>query len=58
MFFRILTLALLCILVFRAIRNVLKTVLNGFLRNRPSKKSYLNIDESQIQDAEFKDLDP
>ncbi len=57
MLFRIFTLGLLFILAFHAIRNALRTLLGRSRPGSPSKKSSLNLDESQIQDAEFQDLE-
>ena len=57
MLFRIFILGLLFILAFQAIRNVLGTLLGRSRPAPPPKKSSLNLDESQIQDAEFQDLE-
>ena len=62
MLFRLFLLALLLVLLFRVIRKVLAGLLNRHrLRSyRPRddrKKPTPELDESQIQDAEFHDID-
>lgn len=63
MLFRFLALGLLIVVVYRTIRNAMAAVL-GHLRQgktevsgKPKKKPSWDVNESQIQDAEFQDLD-
>ena len=62
MLFRLFLLALLLVLIFRVIRKVLAALLyRQRLRSHRArddrKKPTLELDESQIQDAEFHDID-
>ena len=60
--FRFFILGLLLILVYRLIRDLLRSILNGFRLPHSGdagtpKKRPRDLDETQIQDAEFRDLE-
>jgi len=61
--FRLLALGLLIVVIYRAIRDAMATVLDRFRQDKtevsgkPRKKPPWDVDASQIQDAEFQDLD-
>ena len=62
--FRLLVLGLLIVLIYRTIRDAFAAVWNRLSQGGPrasgrsgKKSSSWNLDESQIQDAEFQDLD-
>ena len=62
MLFRFFLIGLALALIYRMIRDVLRAVLSPFRQHDPGvrgkgKRPPLNLDESQIQDAEFQDIE-
>ena len=60
--FRLFMLGLVFVLAYRLVRDVLKAVRSEFQQRNPQvrgrgKKPPLDLDESQIQDAEFQDIE-
>ena len=62
MLFRFFLIGLALVLIYRMIRDVLRAILSPFRRHDSQvrgreKKPPLDLDESQIQDAEFQDIE-
>ena len=60
---RLLLVGIALVLIYRAVRRALRDALSTVRKAGPKvsgkpKKPALDLDESQIQDAEFRDIDP